>query len=657
MAPPSTKNSRPGRLLAVLAVLIIVMLAGVLRGNVVHPARWHDSFKVGLGLDLSSGTEVTLTAVPEKGHKKPTQGEMTEARSIINNRVNAQGFSGAQVQQLGSNDIIVSVPGQGAQKVVGLVGETAQLRFRQVLLCTGVGVQCEPQSLVTPTTSASPSASASGSATSKASPSSSTSAKAKAKAKAAVSPSPSTGSGSGQVVKATQLGAARATSSPKASTSAKASSSAKTSTSPKASSSASVSPSPSTSAASAAPETIGDKSLVSPAALALFNKVNCADKNWKQKAYGTNAGAWDNPSAQIVSCDSLGNKYVLDKSPVVGQDLTGASAALNSSSQWVVNFNLNGKGSTAFADLTTSMFDKYYSNGAETSVLDQFAIVLDGVVISAPQISGAITGGTGQITGGGTSGFSQKAATSLANVLKYGALPLTFHTEDVNAVSPELGTAQLQAGLIAASVGLLLVVIYSFLYYRGLGIVSVSSLIIAALLSYLSVVLLSKYESYTLSLDGVAGLIVAIGITADSFVVYFERLRDEVREGRSLRAAVERGWTRARRTILVSDTVSFLAAALLYIIAIGDVKGFAYTLGLTTLIDVVVVFLFTKPAVTLLARTKFFGQGHRMSGLDPARLGARSPWRGSRRPPARPAAGPTASARSAAADRTTSKEA
>jgi preprotein translocase subunit SecD len=165
----------------------------------------------------------------------------------------------------------------------------------------------------------------------------------------------------------------------------------------------------------------------------------------------------------------------------------------------------------------------------------------------------------------------------------------------------------------------------------------VSSLIVAALLSYLSVVLLSKYEGFTLSLAGVAGLIVAIGITADSFVVYFERLRDEVREGRSLRAAVERGWQRARRTILVSDTVSFLAAALLYFFAIGDVKGFAFTLGLTTLIDIVVVFLFTKPMVTLLARTKFYGQGHKWSGLDPARLGARSPWRGAKRIPARPA--------------------
>jgi preprotein translocase subunit SecD len=261
-------------------------------------------------------------------------------------------------------------------------------------------------------------------------------------------------------------------------------------------------------------------------------------------------------------------------------------------------------------------------------VLDDFAIVLDGKVIEAPYVQQPITGGQSQISGN----FTEASANYLANVLKYGALPLSFKIQQSSSVSPALGSAQLSAGIIAGALGLLLVVIYSFLYYRGLAVVSVLSLAIAAALTYLAVVLLSKYENFTLTLAGVAGLIVAIGITADSFVVFFERLRDEVREGRSLRAAVERGWVRARRTILVSDTVSFLAAALLYYFAIGQVQGFAFTLGLTTVIDIVVVFLFTKPMVTLLARTKFYGQGHRLSGLDAARLGARSPWRGARRP-------------------------
>jgi preprotein translocase subunit SecD len=626
----------------VLAVLIIVMLAGVLRGDIIHPAKWQHNFKVGLGLDLSSGTTIQLQAVT-KGHKLPSQGQMNEAKNIMEDRVNGAGFSGAIVQQQGNQNLVVSVPGQGAQKVAGIVGTTALLRFRQVLLCTGVGTTCAPlQSTATPSPSSS--TSPSGSASPSASASSSGSAKA---GSSSASPSPSSGNGSGQATGARKLAAAPAASGsakPKASGSAKASSSA----SPSAPASASPSPT-----GSSAP-VIGQASLVDKSVLAKFNKLNCADKNWQQKIYGSNSSAWDSTSSQIVSCDPQGAKYVLDKAPVTGGMLTTINAVLDQqTNQWVVTFNLNGQGTKAFGNLTSDMFTKYSNQGTPTSVLDDFGIVLDGKVVSAPAIQNPITGGSGQITGGGQTGFSQKQATKLANVLKYGHLPLSFTKQSVTSISPQLGTAQLSASLIAAAIGLILVVIYSFLYYRGLGIVSVFSLVVSALLTYLSVVLLSKYQGFTMSLAGVAGLVVAIGITADSFVVYFERLRDEVREGRSLRAAVERGWSRARRTILVSDTVSFLAAALLYIFAIGDVKGFAYTLGLTTLIDVIVVFLFTKPMVTLLARTKFYGQGHPLSGLDPARLGARSPWRGARRPP-RPAAGGAATASRA---RTTTKEA
>jgi len=223
-----------------------------------------------------------------------------------------------------------------------------------------------------------------------------------------------------------------------------------------------------------------------------------------------------------------------------------------------------------------------------------------------------------------------KLTSTVEQVLRFSRL------ESAQSVTAQLGATQLHTGLLAGLVGLLLVVVYAFLYYRGLGIVAISSLAIAALLSYLTVVLLSDYESFAMSLAGIAGLIVAIGITADSFVVYFERLRDEVREGKSLRTAVERGWQRARRTILVSDTVSFIAAAVLYKFAVTDVQNFAFTLGLTTIVDVVVVFLFTKPMISILARTRFFGQGHKLSGLDPARLGRRSPWRGGERPAARP---------------------
>jgi preprotein translocase subunit SecD len=293
-----------------------------------------------------------------------------------------------------------------------------------------------------------------------------------------------------------------------------------------------------------------------------------------------------------------------------------------------VDLTLKSSGSAAFAKLTAQQAADYYPNAsanADDAELDRVAIVLDGNVVTAPETNGSIPGGTFTISGG----FTQETAAQLQNVLKYGSLPLNFKILSVQSVSAVLGRAYLDGGLIAAAIGLGLVVIYSFLYYRGLGLVSVSSLIIAGGIAMLAVVLLTKYQNFALELSGIAGLIVAIGITADSFVVFFERLRDEVREGKQLRPAVEAGWKRARRTIMVSDTVSFLAALLLYYFSIGEVKGFAYTLGLTTLIDIVVVFLFTKPMVTLLARTKFYGNGAPLSGLDPARLGARGPWRSS----------------------------
>jgi preprotein translocase subunit SecD len=416
-----------------------------------------------------------------------------------------------------------------------------------------------------------------------------------------------------------------------ASPSSKASASPSPSASGAASSAASATPSPTaTSATSTWQQAQGDAALVSAPVKAQFDKLNCANPNWQQEV-GYTKGQYNNPNIQIVSCDSAHNKFVLDQAHVAGSMIASASAApeTNSASAWQVNLNFKGDGAKAFGDLTTTMYDKYGTSG---SPLDDLAVVLDGSVVSFPAINqGPITGGQAQITGN----FDQNTATTLANQLSYGALPLSFHQQSVNSVSPELGRDQLTAGLIAAGLGLILVVLYLLLYYRGLALVAVSSLVIAGLLAYLSVVLLGKYQSFALTLAGIAGLIVAIGITADSFVVFFERLRDEVRDGRSLRAGVEHGWVRARRTILVSDTVSFLAAALLYYFAIGSVRGFAFTLGLITVIDVVVVFTFTKPVMTLLARTKFFGQGHPMSGLDPKRLGARAPWRAAPRVAAR----------------------
>ena len=242
---------------------------------------------------------------------------------------------------------------------------------------------------------------------------------------------------------------------------------------------------------------------------------------------------------------------------------------------------------------------------------------MDGLVVSAPRINEAITGGSAQITGN----FTQLEAQDLANVLKYGSLPLAFERGEVQQISPTLGAEQLDAGLLAGVFGLFLVILYAFLYYRGLGVVAVGSLLVAAFIIILAFMLLGDWIGYTLTLAGIAGAIVAIGITADSFVLYFERLRDEIREGKSLKTAVETSWIRARRTIIVSDLVSIIAAVLLYIFAVGGVRGFAFTLGLSTLIDLIVIFFFSKPLVVLLSRMKYFQQGGRFSGMSAASIG------------------------------------
>ena len=622
MAPPSGNVSRPGRALAVLAALIVVLFLAIVGSNIASPGQWGKDFKVHLGLDLTSGTTVALKAQAPRGVSSAQfASDMTQAKNIMANRVNGAGFTEAQVQQQGSDIINVAVPGAGTQKVVNLVGTTAQLLFRQVLL------QARNTGSTSATTTPTPTPSASGS--SSATPSSSAPAKASASPAASASASSSAKNGALGSGAGSGAGAKEMASRSHSLTAAR----AKASAGPSVTASASASPSTSAtngSGASTVAGASGDASLVSTPVKAQFNKLNCADKNWKQQV-GYTSQQYNDPNIQTVSCGSEGGvlyKFVLDKAKVLGKEITSASATQATSSvYWQTNLNFNSAGGAAFGTLTEQMNSKYASGGQPTSPLDYLAVVLDGSVISFPAIDqGAITGGSAQITGN----FSQDQATNLANVLNYGALPLTFTKESVQSISPSLGSDQLHAGLIAGAIGLFLVVLYCLLYYRGLAVVAVSSLAIAGVLVFELVVLLGKYQNFALELSGVAGLIVAIGITADSFVVFFERLRDEVRDGRTLRTAVERGWKRARRTVLVSDTVSFLAAALLWYFSIGEVKGFAFTLGLTTIIDVVVVFLFTKPMITLLARTKFFGQGHRFSGLDPARLGARTPWRSTR---------------------------
>ena len=317
----------------------------------------------------------------------------------------------------------------------------------------------------------------------------------------------------------------------------------------------------------------------------------------------------DRPQWPLVACDDQGLKYLLSTSMVEGTDLDDASAQIPQNDvNWVVSLDFNGHGSDLFADISRALY----------GTQKQFAIVLDGNVISAPTMEGIITNGQAQISGS----FNQESAESLATSLRYGSLPIAFEEDPtVETIGPSLAGNQLSAGIFAGLLGLVAVMIYCLLYYRGLGLVVVASLFVAAGITYGLVLLLGETAGFTLTLPGIAGLIVAVGITADSFIVYFERIRDEMRDGKTMRVAVEAGWKRARNTCLAADTVSLLAAVVLYIFAAGVVRGFAFALGIATLIDLVVFFWFTHPLVSWLARHPFFNQGHKLSGLDAEALG------------------------------------
>lgn len=361
----------------------------------------------------------------------------------------------------------------------------------------------------------------------------------------------------------------------------------------------------------AAPIDASDLNWVTPEIRQAFDALDCSSPFRE-------AGQVDDPLVPLITCDVTGaEKFILGPVEVEGANISDASNGTvqtstgASTNTWAVNLDFDGLGTGAFASVTQRLFPL-------TAPRNQFAITLDGFVITAPATQAVITNGSAQITGS----FDRDSSKVLADQLKYGSLPIGFEVESQENISASLGSEQLTNGLIAGLIGLVLVIIYSAFQYRGLAIVTIGSLLIAAVLVYLFIAVLSWRQGYRLSLAGVAGLIVAIGITVDSFIVYFERVRDEIREGRSLEVAVENAWKRALRTILASDAVSFTAAATLFLLTVGNVRGFAFTLGLTTIVDLIVVLLFTHPLLQLLARTKFFSSGHPWSGFDSKSLKA-----------------------------------
>ncbi|MEU9128173.1 protein translocase subunit SecD [Kitasatospora sp. NPDC048540] len=559
-----------------------------------------------LGIDLAGGTSITLTAT-SKDPSAINKSSMDIAVGIIQQRVNGLGVSEAEVQTQGNNNIIVNIPDGGDQQTaIKQVGDTAKLYFRPVLTFAPSG-----QPAVDP--SASPSAPATGSPSPGASPSSS------ATGSAATQASPSAGA-SASASKAGRAVSGALQADPTASAGAS------TAATPGAAASPGT---PADPAATPAPAT-------DPAIAALqqqFAALDCSDPAQRKDLQ-------TDPTKPALACSfqqedtavkgqKVWNKFILGPVALNGGDVAKAQAGFDTqqAAGWQVQLSFTDAGSKSFAAVTGQL-------ATQPQPANEFAIVLDGKVVSHPYVQQSITGGNAVISGN----FGQEEAKGLANVLSFGALPLDFTKSDVTTVSPQLGGEQLKAGLLAGLIGMILVVIYSLVYYRGLGLVSIAGLLVSASLTYAIMSLLGATIGFALNLPAVCGAIVAIGITADSFIVYFERIRDEVRDGAPLRPAVQRAWPRARRTILVSDFVSFLCAAVLYLVSVGKVQGFAFTLGLTTLLDVVVIFLFTKPLITLLARTKFFSSGHKWSGLDPKRLGARPPIRSSRRRGSAPSA-------------------
>ncbi|MFJ5957169.1 protein translocase subunit SecD [Paenarthrobacter sp. NPDC092416] len=382
-----------------------------------------------------------------------------------------------------------------------------------------------------------------------------------------------------------------------------------------------------------APANASDDNWVTADIVKAFEALDCVNPSDEKQERS-------DPTKPLVTCEPAtattpAIKYILGPVEVKGQDISsstfeqvqGAQGSVTNS--WGVTITFNSDATAKFKEVTERLNQFYTASLAQggNDPKAQFAIVLDDKVISAPRSLAVITDGKPQITGN----FTQASAKALSDQLRYGALPISFEIQSQEQISATLGGDQLRLGLLAGVIGLLLVVVYSLFQYRALGLVTIASLVVAGVLTYLAIAILGWTENYRLSLAGVAGLIVAIGQTADSFIVYFERIRDELREGRGLVSAVENGWKRAKRTVLASKAVNLLAALVLYFVAVGNVRGFAFTLGLTAIADLIVVFMFTHPTLQVLARTKFFGEGHRFSGLSPDRLGAIPLYRGAGR--------------------------
>ncbi len=568
-------------------ILVLVIGFGALVvGNMRHKA----SLTPGLALDLEGGTQLILTPTTSDG-SAISDSDVEQAIEVIRQRVDASGVSEAQISRQGGQNIVVSLPGKPSQTTLELVRTSAVMYFRPVLRVLEGSAQQAAKNIASQNPSGAP------------------------------TPAPT--------AQPTAQSTAQPTAQPRT------------------------------------PEEIAKQladvnqdGVISSDPLPAQDKTNSSDSWITEKllydGYMTDCtdpknltGQTQDPKVAVISCSKEAGSqhrgaYILGPAEISGTELKSANSGLETDSrgqatnQWVVSLAFNADGTKKFSELSKRLLtyrDQASAAGAQGAQNPQaqhigdkaqFAIVLDGLTVMASgfneSVHSPITDGRVQITGN----FNQNQANTLANQLSFGSLPLSFTVQSEQQISATLGTEQLRNGLIAGLIGFALIILYLAWQYRGLAVVAVASLVVAAAGTYLVIAALSATMGYRLSLAGVAGLIISIGITVDSFIIYFERVRDEVRQGRTLRTAIDEGWKHARRTILVSDAVNLVAAIVLYFLAVGGVQGFAFTLGVTTCVDLAIIILFTHPLMEWIIRFRFFGEGHRLSGLDPEHLGATS---------------------------------
>ena len=626
MAKPTPSAVRPGRTLVLFFCVLALLFGTLTAGTMLSDASWRPN----LALDLEGGTQIILTPRTEDADEI-TDEQVGQAIEIIRQRVDSSGVAEAEISSQGASNIVVGLPGEPTEETLNLVRQSAQMRFRAFLAETGPA-PIDPASLQAPDDAdvgeldpeeleemaesngveeesagqprgsndesdhADDSAGETGDDTSADGP---------APSGATTATTEDDGADEGNDGNTEEGGPSQE----------------QTRATPEEIEAAAfdaadldgdgeLSDTP-----LSEPANPSDQAWVTEQVLFDFHTLDCTDP---ENLIG---GGGDDPDAALVACAVDGtSKFILGPMEIPGTDIESASSGFRVTeggvvtNDYAVSMQFNSEGAEKFLDVTRRISDPQY----QASGTNRFAMVLDGLVLMAPTVDSPIPGGSAEISGN----LTRESAQRLASQLNFGALPIQFEVQSEEQISATLGSEQLQRGLLAGLIGLALVVVYALVQYRALAIISLASLTLGGLTTYLVIALLSWQMGYRLSLAGVAGLIVAIGIIADSFIVYFERIRDEVREGRRLPDAVEQGWKRARRTIMASDAVNLLGAVVLYFVAVGGVRGFAVTLGLITLIDLIVFVFFTHPFMQVLIRTRFFREGSKMSGLDPEHLGA-----------------------------------